>query len=109
MSSSSSTRIDVPLAPPRIQVAARRAPLRSCPANSSTVRYSHGEPRVQLQRLETDRAQQVRLSQPRLGIEEQRVIDLARRFGDRARGRHGQPVGRAGDEALETEPAVEHA
>jgi hypothetical protein len=39
-----------------------------------------------------DRVQQVRLAQPGLAVDEQRVVRLGRRLGDRDRGGVGEPV-----------------
>ena len=48
-----------------------------------------------------DRVQQVGLAQPGLAVDEQRVVGLGRRLGDRDRGGVGEPVARADDEGVE--------
>ena len=48
-----------------------------------------------------DRVQQVRLAQPGAAVDEQRVVRLGRRLGDRDRRGVREPVGRADDERLE--------
>ena len=48
-----------------------------------------------------DRVEQVGLAQPGLAVDEQRVVGLGRRLGDRDRGGVGEPVARADDEGVE--------
>ena len=48
-----------------------------------------------------DRVQQVGLAQPGLAVDEQRVVGLGRRLGDRDGGRVGEAVARADDEGVE--------
>ena len=48
-----------------------------------------------------DGVQQVRLAQPRVAVDEQRVVRLGRGLGDRDGGRVGEPVARADDEGVE--------
>ena len=54
-----------------------------------------------------DRVQQVGLAQPGAAVDEQRVVRLRRRLGDRDRRGVGEPVGRADDERLERVLRVE--
>ena len=56
---------------------------------------------VQGLRVMPDRVQQVGLAQPGVTVDEQRVVRLGRRLGDRDRGRVREPVARADDERLE--------
>ena len=48
-----------------------------------------------------DRVQQVGLAQAGVAVDEQRVVGLGRRLGDRDRGGVGEPVARADDERVE--------
>ena len=52
-------------------------------------------------RVVADGVQQVGLAQSGVAVDEQRVVRLGRRLGDRDRGRMGEPVARADDEGVE--------
>ena len=67
------------------------------------------EPRVDLADIVTDGVQQVGLAQSRGAIDEQRVVGLGRRLGDRVGGRVGEPVARASDKRVEGVFRVESA
>ena len=54
-----------------------------------------------------DGVEEVGLAQPGVAVDQERVVGLARRLGDRDRGGVGEPVGRADDEALEDVLGVE--
>ncbi len=56
-----------------------------------------------------DRLQQVRLAEPRAPVDEERVVRLRRRLGDRERGGMGEPVRRPDDEGVEGVLGVEPA
>ena len=65
-------------------------------------------PRVaELRGVVTDRVQQVGLAEPGAAVDEQRVVRLRRRLGDRDRGGVREPVGRPDDERLERVLRVE--
>ena len=89
----------------RSVVAVARSPRAARSTNSSSVTYSTSSVGLPLRDLVADRAHQVRLAEPRAAVDEQRVVDRARRLGDGARRGDGQPVGRADDEVVEAERA----
>ena len=66
---------------------------------------------VEAAHVVADGVQQVGLAQAGVAVDQQRVVGLARRLGDRDRGRVREPVGRADDEGLEgvlrVEPGLE--
>jgi len=57
--------------------------------------------RLLLQDQVSDRADEVRLAEPRAAVDEQRVVREPGLLRHGARGRHRQTVGRPGDEVLE--------
>ena len=65
------------------------------------VHVPHADARVEVLRVVADRVQQVRLAQPRVAVDEQRVVGLGRRLGDGDGRGVREPVGRADDERLE--------
>ncbi len=62
---------------------------------------AHRQPPRVLSHVVPDRLEQVRLAEPRPAVDEQRVVGLGRRLGDRERGRVGEAVRRADDEEVE--------
>ena len=56
------------------------------------VHVAHPHARVEVLRVVADRVQQVRLAQAGVAVDEQRVVRLGRRLGDRDRGRVREPV-----------------
>ena len=65
------------------------------------VHVAHPDAGVEVARVVADRVQQVGLAQPGLAVDEQRVVGLGRRLGDRDGGGVGEPVARADDEGVE--------
>ncbi len=55
----------------------------------------------------TDRVEQVRLTEPRVAINKQRIVRLGRCLGDGHRRRVWEPVAVADDERLEDVPGVQ--
>ena len=65
------------------------------------VHVAHPDVGVEVARVVADRVQQVGLAQPGLAVDEERVVGLGRRLGDRDRGGVGEAVARADDEGVE--------
>ena len=95
----------------RLAALSSRIALMNSLVNSSLEHVAHPRPRVEAAHVVADRVQQVGLAQPGVAVDEQRVVGLARRLGDRDGGRVREPVGRADDEGLEdvlrVEPGLE--
>ena len=68
---------------------------------------AHPHPGEQPLGVVPDGVQQMRLAQPGVTPDEQRVVGPRRRLGDRDRGRVREPVGRADDERVERVPLVQ--
>ena len=65
------------------------------------VHVAHPHVGVQRAGVVADRVQQVGLAQPGLAVDEERVVRLGRRLGDRDRRRVREAVARADDEGVE--------
>ncbi|MNW55056.1 hypothetical protein D3C74_326930 [compost metagenome] len=65
------------------------------------VHVAHADVRVQVVRVVADRVQEVRLAEAGLPVDEEGVVGLGRRLGDRDSGSVREPVRRSDDERLE--------
>ncbi len=70
-------------------------------------RVADGGAAAEGEHVVADRVQEVGLAEPRRGVEEERVVGLARKLGDGEGGRVGEAVAVADDELLEAVAGVE--